>query len=170
MSGGGIYLNGKDVRDYDLVSLRKQIGLVSQEITLFNSTLRENLAYGDLDSVLEDIWESLRRANAAEFVKDLPEGLDTVIGDDGVLLSGGQKQRIGIARAILKDAPILILDEATSALDNESEQMVQQALDEVMVGRTTWLSRIGYRLLRLLIRLLCWRKVKLSNLGCIKIF
>ena len=138
VSGGGIYLNGKDVRDYDLVALRKQIGLVSQEITLFNSTLRENLAYGDLHSVSEeDIWEALRRANAAGFVKDLPEGLDTVIGDDGVLLSGGQKQRIGIARAILKDAPILILDEATSALDSESEQMVQQALDEVMVGRTT---------------------------------
>ena len=138
VSSGGIYLNGRDVRDYDLVALRKQIGLVSQEITLFNSTLRENLAYGDLHKVSEeDIWESLRRANAAEFVKDLPEGLDTVIGDDGVLLSGGQKQRIGIARAILKDAPILILDEATSALDSESEQMVQQALDEVMVGRTT---------------------------------
>ena len=138
VSSGGIYLNGKDVRDYDLVALRKQIGLVSQEITLFNNTLRENLAYGDLHSVSEeDIWESLQRANAADFVKDLPEGLDTVIGDDGVLLSGGQKQRIGIARAILKDAPILILDEATSALDSESEQMVQQALDEVMVGRTT---------------------------------
>ncbi len=138
VSGGSICLNGKDVRDYDLVALRKQIGLVSQEITLFNNTLRENLAYGDLHSVSEeDIWESLQRANAADFVKDLPEGLDTVIGDDGVLLSGGQKQRIGIARAILKDAPILILDEATSALDSESEQMVQQALDEVMVGRTT---------------------------------
>ena len=85
----------------------------------------------------EDIWESLQRANADEFVRDLPEGLDTVIGDDGVLLSGGQKQRIGIARALLKDAPILILDEATSALDSESEQMVQQALDGVMLGRTT---------------------------------
>ena len=135
---GRITLDGINIQSYELSNLRKHISFVSQQVTLFNDSLRKNIAYGDMASVCdEEIQKSLSRAYADEFVHKLPDGLDTMVGDDGVLLSGGQRQRIAIARALLKDAPVLIMDEATSALDNESEKYIQAALQEVMIGRTT---------------------------------
>lgn len=135
---GRILLDGKDIRSYSLPALRRQIALVSQQVTLFNDTLRNNIAYGDLqDCSDEAIQQAVSRAYANDFITALPDGFDTIVGDDGVLLSGGQRQRVAIARALLKDAPLLILDEATSALDNESERYIQAALDAVMEGRTT---------------------------------
>jgi len=133
---GAILLDGHDVREYTLSSLRDQIALVSQEVVLFNDTIRANIAFGR-DVSEADIERVARAAHVLEFVKDKPEGLLTEIGDRGVMLSGGQRQRISIARALLKDAPILILDEATSALDTESERTIQAALDELMLNRTT---------------------------------
>ena len=138
IESGSIRLDGTDITDVDRAELRKHIALVSQQVTLFNDTLGANIAYGDLAGRSEAaLNEAVSQAHAHEFIKDLADGLDTVVGDDGVLLSGGQRQRVAIARAFLKDAPILILDEATSALDNESERHIQLALDAVMEGRTT---------------------------------
>lgn len=135
---GSILLDGTDIQTFELTNLRQHISFVSQQVTLFNDTLRNNIAYGDMaDASDEQINEALRRSYADEFVSRMPEGLETLIGDDGVLLSGGQRQRIAIARALLKDSPVLIMDEATSALDNESEKAIQGALEEVMQGRTT---------------------------------
>jgi len=135
---GSILLDGRDLRDYNLTDLRSQVALVSQQVTLFNDTLRNNIAYGDLQECSDQSLDTaISRAHADEFVRGLPDGLNTLVGDDGVLLSGGQRQRVAIARALLKDAPVLILDEATSALDNESERHIQAALAEVMQGRTT---------------------------------
>ncbi|HCY04606.1 MAG TPA: lipid ABC transporter permease [Gammaproteobacteria bacterium] len=135
---GSISLDGSDINDLQLACLRQQIALVTQQVTLFNDTLRNNIAYGDLADVDEsDLILAIERAHADEFIAAMPDGLDTMVGDDGVLLSGGQRQRIAIARALLKDAPVLIMDEATSALDNESEKHIQAALVEVMEGRTT---------------------------------
>jgi len=135
---GAIELDGTNIQDFELVNLRKHISFVSQQVTLFNDTLRNNIAYGDMADASEElIQDALRRSHAEEFVRQMPEGLETMVGDDGVLLSGGQRQRIAIARALLKDAPVLIMDEATSALDNESEKAIQKALEEVMQGRTT---------------------------------
>jgi ATP-binding cassette, subfamily B, bacterial MsbA len=133
---GAVLLDGHDVREYTLASLREQIALVSQEVVLFNDTIRANIAFGR-EASDADIERAARAAHVMEFVKDKPEGLLTEVGDRGVMLSGGQKQRISIARALLKDAPILILDEATSALDTESERAIQGALDELMRNRTT---------------------------------
>ncbi len=135
---GKILLDGKDINEYRLQSLRDQIALVSQHVTLFNDTIANNIAYGRLARVSrDDIKEAARAAYALDFIERLPEGFDTLVGEDGVLLSGGQRQRLAIARAILKNAPILILDEATSALDSESEKQIQQALDSLMQNRTT---------------------------------
>lgn len=135
---GKITIDGVDIRELNLTHLRQQIALVSQNITLFNDTVANNIAYGLMGKVSrEAIEEAAKNACALEFINDLPKGLDTLIGENGVLLSGGQRQRIAIARAILKNAPILILDEATSALDTESERYVQTALDAVMSNRTT---------------------------------
>jgi subfamily B ATP-binding cassette protein MsbA len=137
VSEGAILVDGRDVRDTTLASLRAQIGLVTQETVLFNETVRANIAYG-MDDVDEARVEAAARAAFAhDFILDLPRRYDTVIGERGSRLSGGQKQRIAIARAILKDPPILILDEATSALDAESERLVQSALANLMRGRTT---------------------------------
>jgi subfamily B ATP-binding cassette protein MsbA len=137
-SAGRILLDGVDLRDIRLASLRKNIALVSQEITLFNDSVAANIAYGRQASVSPgDIEGAAEAANALGFIRELPQGLDTLIGENGVKLSGGQRQRLAIARAILKDAPILILDEATSALDTESERLVQAALENLMRGRTT---------------------------------
>jgi subfamily B ATP-binding cassette protein MsbA len=113
------------------------VALVSQEVSLFDDTVRANIAYGQLESTSEEIEEAAKRAAAHEFIAELPDGYDTVVGEHGIKLSGGQRQRIAIARAILKNAPILLLDEATSALDTESERQVQVALTELMSGRTT---------------------------------
>jgi subfamily B ATP-binding cassette protein MsbA len=138
-SQGVVLIDGHDVRDLQLVSLREQIAIVTQEVHLFNDTVRSNIAYGAHGRNDNDarIKEASRAALADDFIGKLPQGYDTVIGERGLILSGGQRQRLAIARAILKDAPILILDEATSALDTESEMLVQQALDNLMEGRTT---------------------------------
>lgn len=137
-TAGEILLDGRPLASYALSSLRRQIALVTQQVTLFNDTLERNIAYGALaDAGPEAVRDAVIRAHADTFIDELPEGLGTLVGDDGVLLSGGQRQRVAIARALLKDAPVLILDEATSALDTESERHIQAALDEVMRGRTT---------------------------------
>lgn len=137
-SGGKILVDGVDLNRYSLDGIRRHIALVSQEVLLFNDTVAANIAYGTRRSAdLAAIEEAARAAHAIDFIHALPEGFDTVIGENGARLSGGQRQRIAIARALLKDAPILILDEATSALDNESERAVQLALDDLMKNRTT---------------------------------
>src|SRR5262249_20800835 len=138
VKGAGL-IDGHDVRDLRIASLREQIAVVTQEVHLFNDTVRANIAYGayrrnDSD---EAVRRAARAALADEFIGKLPKGYNTVVGERGSILSGGQRQRIAIARAILKNAPILILDEATSALDTESEMLVQQALNNLMAGRTT---------------------------------
>jgi subfamily B ATP-binding cassette protein MsbA len=137
VSTGRITIDGVDVRDLTLRTLREHIAVVTQFTFLFNDTIRSNIAYGDLARPMDEIVAAARAANAHAFIEQLPQGYDTPIGDLGVRLSGGQRQRIAIARALLKNAPILILDEATSALDTESEGLVQEALDRLMANRTT---------------------------------
>jgi subfamily B ATP-binding cassette protein MsbA len=137
VTGGTVRVDGHDVRDVTVESLRGLIGLVPQEATLFGGTIAENIRYGRLDASEAELGEAARAANALEFIERLPDGFDTIVGDRGMRLSGGQRQRVAIARAILKDPPILLLDEATSALDNESERLVQEALERLKVGRTT---------------------------------
>ena len=137
VEAGSITIDGVDLRGATLASLRGAIGLVSQESTLFNDTVRANIAYGRIDADEREIERAARDAAAHDFIVELPRGYDTVVGERGVALSGGQRQRIAIARAMLKNAPILLLDEATSALDAESERQVQQALNNLMRGRTT---------------------------------
>ena len=134
---GSVRIDGQDVRDVTLASLRGAIGLVSQEVTLFDDTVRANIAYGKANATDEEIAAAARAAAAHDFIMDLPEGYNTPVGEHGIKLSGGQRQRLAIARAMLKDAPILLLDEATSALDTESERQVQAALNELMQRRTT---------------------------------
>jgi len=137
VSDGAMLIDGLDIRDYTQESLRKQIAYVPQEPMLFHRSLRENIKYGKPDASDEEIIHAAKQANAMEFISKLPQGLDTLVGERGVKLSGGQKQRIAIARAVLKDAPILVLDEATSALDSESEKLIQAALKKLMQGRTS---------------------------------
>ncbi|MBQ1469550.1 ABC transporter ATP-binding protein [Schwartzia succinivorans] len=144
VNGGAIRIDGQDVRDVTMSSLREQIGIVPQETMLFSTTVRENIRYGRLDATDEELVQAAKDANAHEFIMQLPEGYDTKIGERGLNLSGGQRQRIAIARAILKNPQLLILDEATSALDTESEKIVQAALDRLMVGRTSFV--IAHRL------------------------
>jgi ATP-binding cassette subfamily B protein len=134
---GSITLDGRDIRQYTLDSLRQQISIVLQDVFLFYGTVRENLLFGRLDANEDQMIAAAKAANAHDFIIDLPQGYDTLIGERGVKLSGGQKQRLSIARAILKDAPILILDEATSSVDTETELLIQQALERLMQGRTT---------------------------------
>ncbi|QSB12245.1 ABC transporter ATP-binding protein [Lysinibacillus sp. FSL K6-0075] len=134
---GSIKIDGIDIRDFKLQSLRSHIGIVQQDVFLFDGTIRENIAYGDLNASEEDIWYAAQRAQLTDVINALPEGMDTLIGERGVKLSGGQKQRLSIARIFLKNPKILILDEATSALDTETEQAIQQALNELSIGRTT---------------------------------
>ncbi len=143
-SSGKIRIDGHDIRDYTLVSLRQQIALVSQQVMLFDDSVLANVRYGKASATEQEVWQALRAANAEEFVVKLAEGIHTKIGERGSRLSGGQKQRLAIARAILKDAPILILDEATAALDNESERLVQDALAHLIPDRTTLI--IAHRL------------------------
>jgi subfamily B ATP-binding cassette protein MsbA len=144
VSGGRILIDDADVRDMTLESLRSQIGIVTQETVLFNDTVRNNIAYGQPHVSQKQVEEAARAARAYEFIRGLPDGYNTMIGERGVRLSGGERQRIAIARAILKNAPILILDEATSALDSESESLVQSALQNLMSGRTVFV--IAHRL------------------------
>lgn len=141
---GMIRVNGRDIREYTLESLRKEIGLVTQDTFLFNDTIASNIAYGRMDADRTAIEEAARKAHAHDFITALPEGYETIVGDRGVRMSGGQCQRLAIARAILRNPPIMILDEATSALDTESERLVQAALDELMSHRTVF--AIAHRL------------------------
>jgi len=135
---GAILLDGVEVKDYQLYNLREQVALVTQNVTLFNDTVANNIAYGSMAGISrEAIERAARDAYAMEFIEKMPQGLDTEIGENGVRLSGGQRQRLALARALLKDAPILILDEATSALDTESERYIQQVLNKIMKNRTT---------------------------------
>ncbi|WP_417823020.1 ABC transporter ATP-binding protein [Thalassospira lucentensis] len=137
VTGGQITIDGTDIRDIKISSLRRQIGIVQQDVFLFAGTLRENIAYGRLDASEDDIVTAAQNARLEQLIDELPDGLDTVIGERGVKLSGGQKQRVAIARIFLKNPPILILDEATSALDTETEHAIQQSLDALAKGRTT---------------------------------
>jgi subfamily B ATP-binding cassette protein MsbA len=135
---GEILLDGIPIEDFTLCSLRRHIALVTQQVNLFNDTVLNNIAYGSLsDKSQEEVSNAAADAFALEFIDRLPNGLDTEVGENGVMLSGGQRQRLAIARALLKNAPVLILDEATSALDTESERHIQAALEKVMAGRTT---------------------------------
>ena len=142
---GQISIDGHDIRGVQVASLREQIGIVPQETILFSDTVYTNIRYGKLDATLAEVEAAARAANAHDFItQDLPDGYETMVGERGVKLSGGQRQRVAIARAILKDPRILILDEATSSLDSESEQLVQEALERLMAGRTTFV--IAHRL------------------------
>jgi subfamily B ATP-binding cassette protein MsbA len=144
VTGGSILIDGKDIRDLSVESLRSLTAIVTQQTFLFNDTVKDNIAYGDTGKQFEDIVRAARSAYAEDFIRALPLGYDTIIGESGVKLSGGQRQRIAIARALLKNAPILILDEATSSLDTQSEREVQNALDTLMKGRTSFV--IAHRL------------------------
>jgi len=137
-------IDGRDIREVTIESLRGQIAIVTQQTILFNDTVKNNIAYGNIEETEENIIQAAKAANAHDFIMNLPDGYDTVIGEQGAKLSGGERQRISIARALLKDAPILILDEATSSLDTEAEIEVQDALENLMKGRTTLI--IAHRL------------------------
>ena len=144
LTKGEILIDGKNIKDVTLRSLRENIGTVAQDVYLFSGSIKENITYGKSDATDEEIVAAARLAGADEFIKELPDGYDSYVGERGVKLSGGQKQRISIARVFLKNPPILILDEATSALDNESERLVQQSLERLAKGRTTF--TIAHRL------------------------
>jgi ATP-binding cassette, subfamily B, bacterial len=137
VSAGKILLDGKNIGDISLHSLRRNIGVVQQDVYLFAGTVSDNIRYGKFDASKEEIIEAAKKANAHDFIVELPEGYDTDIGQRGVKLSGGQKQRLSIARVFLKNPPIIILDEATSALDNESEKAIQDSLEKLTENRTT---------------------------------
>lgn len=141
---GSVVIDGKDVRDYDLTALRENMAIVPQDVLLFGGTIEENIAYGRPGATHEEVIDAARKANALNFIESFPDKFKTKVGDRGIQLSGGQRQRIAIARAVLKDPSILILDEATSSLDSESERVVQEALDKLMVGRTSFV--IAHRL------------------------
>jgi len=143
-SAGRLLIDGQDARDYRLADLRGQMSMVPQEVLLFGGSIAENIAYGKPDANADEIQEAARQANAHEFIQTFPEGYATLVGDRGIKLSGGQRQRIAIARAILKNPAILILDEATSSLDSESERLIQEALETLMRGRTSFI--IAHRL------------------------
>jgi subfamily B ATP-binding cassette protein MsbA len=144
VSRGAIEVDGTDIRQVTMRSLRDQIAMVTQQTILFNDTVRNNIAYGSFDCLESDLLNAAEAAHALNFIKELPQGFETIIGEGGARLSGGERQRISIARALLKNAPILILDEATSALDTESEREVQSALENLMKNRTTFV--IAHRL------------------------
>lgn len=144
LQSGSITIDGVNIQDLEIKSLRKIIGIVPQEVVLFGGSILENIRYGKIDASLEEVESAAEQANALEFIKEFPEGMNTLVGERGVQLSGGQKQRVAIARAILKNPDILILDEATSSLDSESEKQVQDALEKLMQNRTTFI--IAHRL------------------------
>ena len=137
LTSGAILIDGKDIRTLTAESVRRNIGIVQQDVYLFNASIRDNILYGKPNATEEEVIEAAKRANIHDYVMTLEKGYDTQIGERGVKLSGGQKQRLSIARVFLKNPPILILDEATSALDNTTEILIQQALDELCQGRTT---------------------------------
>jgi ATP-binding cassette subfamily B protein len=141
---GSIMIDGKDIKNVTIESLRANIGMVQQDVFLFSGTIYDNISYGKLDATYEDVVAAAKRANAYDFIMDTPEGFMTYIGERGVKLSGGQKQRLSIARMFLKNPPILILDEATSSLDNQSEAVIQRSIEELAKDRTTFI--IAHRL------------------------
>jgi subfamily B ATP-binding cassette protein MsbA len=165
VSGGRILIDGCDVRDVTLASLRAQIGKVTQETILFNDTVRNNIAYGQPDVPLSKVEEAARMALAHDFILRMPEGYDTMIGEKGVRLSGGERQRLAIARAIFKNAPILILDEATSALDTESEAFVQAALANLMQGRTVFVIAHRMSTVRRATRIVVLEHGRITEIG-----
>ena len=137
VQSGCISLDGQDIRHIQLRDLRRAIGFVSQDVFLFHGTVKENIAYGSFDVPIGEIVEAAKVAEAHDFIQELPKGYETIVGERGQKLSGGQRQRISIARAILKDPPVLILDEATSSVDNETEAAIQRSLERIIIGRTT---------------------------------
>ena len=139
LSSGGIYIDGKNIQEVTMESLRGNIGIVQQDVFLFSGSVYENILYGNLEATKEEVIEATKKANAYEFIMDMPNGFDTYIGERGVKLSGGQKQRLSIARMFLKNPPILILDEATSSLDNKSEAVIQESINELAKDRTTFI-------------------------------
>ncbi len=165
VTGGAIAIDGYDVRDVTVGSLRSRIAVVTQETVLFNDTVRRNIAYGRPDASLEDIQRAAAQAYAHDFISAMPEGYETVIGEKGVNLSGGERQRLCIARAILADAPILILDEATSSLDAESEMLVQKALENLMVNRTTFIIAHRFGTIRHTPRIVVLEAGVISQIG-----
>ena len=142
--GGNILIDHKKIEDFNITALRRKMAIVPQDVIMFGGSIRENIAYGDHNASEAEIIEAAKKANAWNFISEFPEGLETIVGERGVKLSGGQRQRIAIARAILKNPAILLLDEATSALDAESERLVQEALNNLMEGRTSLI--IAHRL------------------------
>jgi ABC-type multidrug transport system fused ATPase/permease subunit len=141
---GHILIDNKRTEEYALTALRNSIAIVPQDVLLFGGSIKENIAYGKPDASDEEIKQAAIKANAAEFIDSFPEGYNTLVGDRGIKLSGGQRQRIAIARAVLKQPAILLLDEATSSLDSESERLVQEALEKLMIGRTSFV--VAHRL------------------------
>jgi subfamily B ATP-binding cassette protein MsbA len=166
VTGGRILIDGHDVRDVTLSSLRAQIGIVTQETVLFNDTVRNNIAYGQPQVPQKDVEAAARAALAHDFIMALPAGYDTVIGERGVRLSGGERQRLAIARALLKNAPVLILDEATSALDSESEALVQSALHNLMSGRTVFVIAHRLSTVRRADRIVVIENGTIADIGC----
>jgi subfamily B ATP-binding cassette protein MsbA len=164
-TSGSILIDGVDINDTTLRSLRKNIGIVSQDVVLFNETVRENIAMGDPGASEEEIIEAAKAAFAHNFIQDMPDGYDTVIGERGVMLSGGQKQRLSIARALLKNPPILILDEATSSLDTASEIIVQKALENLMTNRTTFVIAHRLSTVKKADKILVIEKAKITETG-----
>lgn len=164
-TGGNITIDGIDINDLTLESLRRNIGIVSQDVILFNESVRENIIFGKLDAAEKDVIDAARSAYAHDFIQEMPDGYDTIIGEKGVRLSGGQKQRISIARAVLKNPPILILDEATSSLDTASELIVQKALNNLMEGRTTFVIAHRLSTVRMADRILVLDKARIVESG-----
>jgi subfamily B ATP-binding cassette protein MsbA len=166
VTAGRILIDGHDVRDVTLASLRSQIGIVTQDTILFNDTVRNNIAYGQPQVPQKDVEAAARAALAHDFIVALPAGYDTVIGERGVRLSGGERQRLAIARALLKNAPVLILDEATSALDSESEALVQSALHNLMSGRTVFVIAHRLSTVRRADRIVVIESGTIADIGC----
>ncbi|MFO1491609.1 MAG: ABC transporter ATP-binding protein [Kiritimatiellia bacterium] len=164
-TGGAIRINGTDIRDYTLASLRGRMAMVTQDPFLFNSTLAENIAYGAGTLDMDRVRAAAKKAHAKEFIDALPDGYDTIVGDRGMRLSGGERQRIALARAIYRDAAILILDEATSALDNKSERIVQEAIEETMVGRTVFVIAHRLSTIQNATRIVVLRKGEVAEIG-----
>jgi subfamily B ATP-binding cassette protein MsbA len=165
VTAGRILIDGVDIRDYRVESLRAMIGIVTQQTILFNETVRDNIAYGKVGQSLEEVMKAAQAAFADGFIRNLPRGYDTVIGEQGVKLSGGERQRISIARALLKNAPILILDEATSALDSQSEHHVQAALERLMQGRTTLVIAHRLSTIEKADRIVALQKGRIAEIG-----
>jgi len=165
VSGGRVAIDGLDIRDVEQASLRRQIAIVQQDPVLFHRSLAENIAYGRPEATREEIIESAKLANAHQFIESLPKGYETMVGERGIKLSGGERQRVAIARAFLSNARVLILDEATSSLDSESEALIQQAMDRLMVGRTTLVIAHRLSTVRSLDRLLVFDAGKIVEEG-----